>query len=227
MPFPRNLEPKKIEAVIFDLDGTLLNSLEDIAESMNEALAHFGLPPHSLDDYKYMVGNGLRPLVERALPPAKRNPSLLDQVEQQLRLIYQQRWDQKTRLYPEIPELLDKLTARQLSLNILSNKPHEYTVVVAEKFLRRWSFDVILGQKKELPKKPAPDGAWLVAKTLNIKCEQIVFLGDTEIDIETAHRAGMRPVGVEWGFRTSEELRQAGAAVVLRHPLELLKWLAL
>ena len=227
MPFPRNLELKKIEAVIFDLDGTLLNSLEDIAESMNEALAHFGLPPHPLDDYKYMVGNGLRPLVERALPPAKRNPSLLDQVEQQLRLIYQQRWDQKTRLYPEIPELLDKLTARQLSLNILSNKPHEYTVVVVEKFLRRWPFDVILGQKKELPKKPAPDGAWLVAKTLNIKCEQIAFLGDTEIDIETAHRAGMWPVGVEWGFRTSEELRQAGAAVVLRHPLELLKWLVL
>lgn len=216
---------KDIKAIIFDLDGTLLNTLDDIAESMNTALAEFGFPVHSPDAYKYMVGNGLRPLVERSLPPSKRTPPIIDHVEQRLRIIYQQRWDQKTHLYPGISELLDNLQEKQLSLNILSNKPHEYTEVVVKKFLGQWSFDVILGQKKDIPKKPAPNGALLIAQKLNLKPEQIVFLGDTEIDMETAQRASMWPAGAGWGFRTLEELREAGAKVVLKNPLELLDWL--
>jgi len=221
-----DFKPKKYKAVIFDLDGTLLNTLDDIAESMNTALREFGFPAHSLDEYKYMVGHGLRPLVERAVPPSQRTPTVLSQVEQRLRAIYQSRWDRKTRLYPGVAELLDKLSEARINLNILSNKPHEYTVVVVEKFLSRWTFALVLGQKNDIPKKPAPAGALLIARKLGLPPASIVYLGDTSVDMETARQAGMLPLGVSWGFRPPTELYQAGARAVLQQPLELLDFLA-
>jgi phosphoglycolate phosphatase len=217
----------KYKAVIFDLDGTLLNTLDDMAESMNAALAEFGFPPHSLDEYKYMVGHGLRPLVERALPATKRTPLLIKQVEQRLRAIYQHRWDKKTRLYPGIAELLDKLIRAKISLNILSNKPHEYTVIVVNKFLNRWPFNIVLGQRKDLPKKPAPDGALFIARQLGLPPGKIIYLGDTSIDMTTAREAGMLPLGVSWGFRLPDELLEAGAQAILNHPLELIDYFSL
>ena len=222
-----DFKPKKYKAVIFDLDGTLLNTLDDIAESMNTALSEFGFPPHKLDEYRYMVGNGLKPLVERAVPPSQRTPTVLSQVEQRLRAIYQSRWDRKTRLYPGIAELLDKLSQARMSLNILSNKPHEYTVVVVEKFLSQWTFEIVLGQKEDIPKKPAPDGALLIARQLGLSPGTIIYLGDTPVDMETARLAGMLPLGVSWGFRPPPELQQAGAKAILHQPLELLDFLSL
>ena len=221
-----DFKPKKYKAVIFDLDGTLLNTLDDIAESMNTALSEFGFPPHKLDEYRYMVGNGLKPLVERAVPPSQRTPTVLSQVEQRLRAIYQSRWDRKTRLYPGIAELLDKLSQARMSLNILSNKPHEYTVVVVEKFLSQWTFEIVLGQKEDIPKKPAPDGALLIARQLGLSPGAIIYLGDTPVDMETARLAGMLPLGVSWGFRPPTELQQAGAKAILHQPLELLDFLS-
>jgi phosphoglycolate phosphatase len=211
----------KCRGVIFDLDGTLLNTLEDIVDSMNTVLSRFGFPEHSIESYKYFIGEGIEKLVSRCLPADQRVPSEVTRCLTAMREEYGKRWSNKTHAYEGIPELLDTLTLRGIRLAILSNKPDEFTKVVVAKFLPRWNFESVLGSKPSVPKKPDPKAALEIAAALEIPSSEILFLGDSCIDMETATAANMYAVGVLWGFRTGDELRASGAKALLAKPTDL------
>jgi phosphoglycolate phosphatase len=213
------------KAVIFDMDGTLLDTLADLADSMNQVLKNLGFPEHPREAYKYFVGQGMDILVRKALPPEHLNESLIPQCIEAMREEYGKIWDRNTRPYPGIPELLDALTQRKIPMAILSNKPHDFTRFVAAKLLAKWTFPVILGARPGVPKKPDPAGALEIADILKLSPKEILYLGDTGTDMQTANAAGMFPVGVLWGFRTKSELLAEGAKVLIKHPQELLRYL--
>ncbi|MCG2815175.1 MAG: HAD family hydrolase [Candidatus Aminicenantes bacterium] len=210
-------------SVIFDLDGTLLNTLDDISDSMNTVLKEIGCPVHSSDNYKYFVGRGIKHLVERALPPDRRDARTLERATERMRAVYHQNWDKKTFPYPGIPGLLDELTRRYVRMSILSNKPHTYTPGVVERFLPRWTFAAVAGSKPGVPQKPNPDGALEIVFAQGENPSDVVFVGDTDVDMETACAAGLFPAGVLWGFRTGEELLESGALAVFDKPADLLQ----
>ena len=211
-----------IRGVVFDLDGTLLDTLEDIADSANMALAACGHPGHPVDAYKYFVGDGAPTLVHRILPEAHRTPDEETLCLRRYREFYGQRWNLKTAPYPGIPEMLEVLTRRGLYLAVFSNKPHDATEECVSGFLGATRFNVVLGQTSEFPKKPDPSGARAIAGRFGIRPEECLYVGDTATDMETAVRAGMYPVGALWGFRTADELTQHGARQLVAHPSELI-----
>lgn len=214
------------ECVLFDLDGTLLNSLEDLAASMNTVLKNLGFAGHEIESYKYFVGDGMEPLARRALPASRQDDALLiDRCVKAMSLEYRQHWADKTRPYPGIPELLDALTAKQIKMVILSNKPHDFTCKIVEQLLSSWHFDVVMGAQATIPKKPDPAAALQLAAQLHIAAEKFLYAGDTSTDMRTATAAGMYPVGVLWGFRTADELIKSGAACLIEKPMELLRHL--
>ena len=209
-------------AVLFDLDGTLLDTLEDLGNSMNRVLITQGFPTHPLDAYRYFVGDGITMLVTRTLPEEQRNEAVIQRCMALFREDYGQNWKVKTRPYDGIPEMLDALEARGLKLTILSNKPHEFTKRCVAQILPSWHFDIVLGQRDAVPRKPDPAGAIEIAEVLNITPSEFLYLGDTANDMQTAVAAGMFPVGVLWGFRTRQELLENGAQVLLDRPLDIL-----
>jgi phosphoglycolate phosphatase len=215
----------RARGVIFDLDGTLLDSLEDIADAMNQVLAGAGMPVHALDDYRYFVGDGMEMLVRRALPADRLDPATVAQALSSMREEYGRRCTRKTRPYPGIPELLDALTAWGVPFAILSNKPHDAAVDLTGRLLASWQFAAVLGARPDVPKKPDPAGALEVAARLRLGPEELLYLGDTGTDMRTARAAGMQPVGVLWGFRPAEELRAEGAGVLVERPEEILSLL--
>jgi phosphoglycolate phosphatase len=213
------------KAIIFDLDGTLLNTIEDLTDSMNLTLSRFGFKGHDQETYKYFIGDGIETLVKRALPPESRLETIIDRVVAAMREEYSLRWDNKTRPYPGIPELLDALSQRGWPISILSNKPDDSTRMVVAKLLPRWAFAIVLGARLSVPKKPDPAAALEIAGLLHLAPDQFVYIGDTGTDMKTAVDAGMFPVGVLWGFRTAQELMAQGAKVLLEKPLDLLQYL--
>ncbi|HAU36546.1 MAG TPA: HAD family hydrolase [Phycisphaerales bacterium] len=215
----------KFKAVLFDLDGTLLDTIDDLADSMNDVLARNGFPAHGVAEYKYFVGDGIVNLVRRALPADRRDEQTLARLVAEQRREYGRRWADKTRPYDGIPQLLDALSERGLALAVLSNKPHETTQAVVAKFLSRWTFAVVRGEGPHTPAKPDPTGATQVAAQLGLPPAQCLYVGDTDTDMKTATAAGMYAAGALWGFRTADELRRHGAKTLLAHPRELLKLL--
>ncbi len=209
-------------AVIFDLDGTLLDSLEDLATAANRMLAIRDLPVHPVDAYRYFVGDGVRLLIERILPPAWRVPDAVDAAVLAFEEEYARNWHVRTRPYPGISRMLEGLVAGGIGLSILSNKPDAFTRPCVERLLPRWRFDPLLGQRQGVPKKPDPAAAIEIAGRLGVAPAEILYVGDTAVDMHTAHGAGMDSVGVLWGFRTAEELRSAGAHHLIAQPQELL-----
>jgi phosphoglycolate phosphatase len=212
-------------AVLFDLDGTLLDSLDDLADSMNEVLAARDAPLHDREDYQRFIGDGLEMLVRRALPRDQLDDATVKACMQAMRERYAERWDRKTRPYPGVPELLDALTERGLRLAVLSNKPHDFTCRIVERLLARWRFDPVLGSRPGVPKKPDPQVARDIAGQHGVAPADWLYLGDTSVDMRTACAVGMVAVGVTWGFRDAAELEQAGARHLIDHPSELLKLL--
>lgn len=210
------------QAVIFDLDGTLLNSLEDLADAMNAVLGAATLPGHPLDAYRYFVGEGIETLVRRALPENHRDEAAVARFVAAMAAEYDRRCLVKTRPYPGVPALLDALTARGVPMAVLSNKPHGPTVEMVAALLGSWTFAAVLGARPGVPKKPDPAGARELAGLLGLPAAAIVYVGDTATDMATAAAAGMFGVGVLWGFRTAEELRAAGARALVGEPRELL-----
>jgi len=215
------------KAVIFDLDGTLINSLQDIADSMNRVLVSKGFKSHDYDAYKYFVGRGLRVLVGRTLPEDQRTEENISDLYSGLVKDYKENCLGKTVLYQGVSELLDNLKTTHLKLAILSNKADEITQKITNDLLAQWPFDIILGSKAELPRKPDPTSALLISQKLGVSPDEILYVGDTGIDMTTAVAAGMYPVGVSWGFRTKEELMENGAKSIIDKPIELLKLLNL
>lgn len=213
----------RTRAVIFDLDGTLLDSLADIADAMNRVLAAFGLPEHPRDAYRYFVGEGLATLVARALPPQEREqPVIREQVLAAMRREYGRSWREQTRPYPHIPELLSSLQEQEIELAVLSNKPEEFTRQAVAELLAPHRFAVVRGARPDTPRKPDPAGALALVAQLALPLADLLYVGDSGIDMETAKRAGIFAVGVLWGFRPAGELRAHGADALISHPLELL-----
>ena len=144
----------KYKAVLFDLDGTLLDTLEDLATSVNRGLADLGFPQHPVRDYKYFVGWGREEMAARALPEDKRDPATIDRLVEIINREYSQHWADHTRPYDGVPELLDALTARKIKMAILSNKPHDFTELMVTRLLSRWHFEIVAGALSSMPKKP-------------------------------------------------------------------------
>ncbi len=209
-------------AIIFDLDGTLLDTLDDLTASLNRALAERCLPPHPARRVRRMIGDGVHWLVRRALPRGAHTPELEQDLVRAFRRDYNRRWDQATRPYPGVPELLDQLAAAKLPLAVLSNKPHEFCVQMVDSLLADWAFHRVIGGGDAFALKPDPAGALEIATTLDVPPADCMLVGDSMVDIQTAHAAGMVPVAVTWGFRDEEELREAAPAHVLSKAHQLL-----
>ena len=215
----------KYQAVIFDLDGTLLDTLEDLADSMNAVLESQGMPVHALEKYRYFVGDGVRELARRVLPPEKRDDATVAASVELMSIEYGKRWKSKTRPYPGIEETLDELVAAGVRMAVLSNKPDPFTKMMIPALLPNWKFQIVLGARPNVPVKPNPQAALEIAAMLDLLPAQILYVGDTATDMLTANAAGMHAVGVTWGFREILELQQHGAKSIVQAPPELVRLL--
>ncbi len=213
---------KAVSAVLFDLDGTLLNTLEDIGGAMNHVLRSYSLPEWPLPDYRYLVGNGAVRLAERAV---RGRTDLLEPVLADYMAFYSAHSLEKTRPYPGIPGLLAELNRRSLPVFVFSNKPDADTRNVIRHCFPEIDFAAVVGSLPGVPLKPDPAGALVLAERFSLSPGAVAYLGDTDVDMRCAVRAGMRPFGVLWGFRDSAELLAGGASVLLDKPSDLLSFL--
>jgi len=209
-----------IRNVIFDLDGTLVDSLADLADAMNHVLAEDGLPEHDLQAYSVFIGEGARNLVWRALPESERDAT--DAWLRRFRRRYEGHMLDRSGLYDGVSEMLDEVVAAGMRVAVLSNKPHALTAAIGAEVLAPWPFVEILGDREGLPRKPDPGTTLALMDRMGAKPEKTAFVGDTKTDMATAVGAGVRGVGVSWGFRSVEELWAHGASAVIDHPRELL-----
>lgn len=209
------------KCVLFDLDGTLVDSLTDLADSMNRVLTRQGLPTHPVQAYRYYVGEGIVTLVQRALPAEARQEDLVQDCARKMRQEYALHWADTTSPYPGIAELLDALAGRGVEMAILSNKPDELTRQVVEALLPEWHFAAVAGARETIPRKPDPAGALRIANLLRREPPDFLYLGDTSTDMQTARAARMFAIGALWGFRTADELKEHGAQALLSVPMEL------
>ena len=216
----------EFKAILFDLDGTLLDTLDDLGNSVNRVLAERGFQTHDLDRYRYFVGDGAMMMITRVLPKQKRKNDVIQACVDAFQKDYSQNWKVKTRLYDGIAEMLDELVTQNLKLAVLSNKPHKFTKQCVDELLSNWTFEIVLGQRDAVPRKPSPEGALEIAEHLNAKPENLLYLGDSDVDMQTAVAAGMFPAGVLWGFRSMKELKDAGAKALIERPSEILSLLS-
>lgn len=212
-----------MQAVVFDLDGTLLDSLADIANAGNAVLRSHGFSPHPVDAYRLFVGDGVGRLVHRVVPEAyQQDRALLETFVREFVEQYHKSWNVESRLYAGITELLDELVQRQVRLAVLSNKPQAATEQCVGYYLARFAFAAVLGQQADRPPKPDLTGVREILERLGLPAEACCYVGDTGVDMQTARRAGMFAVGATWGFREAAELVAAGAQQLIDHPCELL-----
>jgi phosphoglycolate phosphatase len=215
----------KFQAVLFDLDGTLLDTLADIANATNAALERLGFPAHPRDAYRYFLGEGMDWLVRRALPEESHDAGTLKKCHDAIIVEYKTRWAESTRPYPGITGLLTELDKRGIAKAVLSNKPDAFTKKTLARLLPDFNFEIVRGATPDVPVKPDPAGALRIAEELDVPPERFIYLGDTSTDMQTAVDAGMFPAGALWGFRTAEELSSSGAKVLLETPLDVLNML--
>lgn len=208
-----------LRALIFDLDGTLIDSLADIGGAVNHALREYGLPDHPLDSYRQFVGEGVVKLIERAVPATR--PELREPVMALYRSFYAENLLVHTKPYAGIPEALDAFVARGVRMAILSNKPEPATRKIAGALFSRWPFERIHGERPNVPRKPDPTAALEIARAMAVPVDQVGFVGDTSVDMGTAVNAGMYGVGCSWGLRDVAELVEAKARVILERPDQL------
>lgn len=211
-----------IKAVIFDLDGTLVNTISDLASSVEYALAKFGFAGHTLEEYTSYVGNGTLKLIERSLPDDARNDdALLHKVHDTFSAYYAEHFCDSSAVYDGISDLLDCLQDRGVALCINSNKPDRFTKAIIEKLFSGYEFSVCIGARDNVPKKPDPASELEIAEILGLDKEQIIHIGDSDVDIHTAHNAGIKAIGCTWGFRSKESLIQAGADYMADSPAHI------
>ena len=209
-------------AVLFDLDGTLLDTLEDLTDAMNAALAERGHPPRTTEECRVFIGDGVLKYIARALPDEAPDAARVADLLPVYRSKYTENWDAKTRPYPGIVELLAALTSRGISVAVVSNKPDDMTRKAVAHFLPGIPFAAVLGARPGVPIKPDPTSALSVAADLGLEPADVMFVGDMEPDMRMATAAGMCPVGVTWGFRTGAELQSWGARHLVEHPSDIL-----
>lgn len=209
------------KVIIFDLDGTLIDSIKDISICANKVLEELNHPTHKMEDFKYFIGDGAKELMRRCLPQNLED----EHVEEALALFknyYSNNIHNNTKPFDGINELLEQLQEKGYSLNVLSNKPHEFTVQYVNNLFSNFSFDEVHGQKDGFPRKPSPEGALKIAQSLKTEPQEIYYIGDTSTDMQTAKNSNMIAIGVLWGIRDEDELRKNGADYIITEPKQLL-----
>ena len=209
-----------VKAVIFDLDGTLLDTLEDLANAVNAALIHAKMPVHSIDDVRMFVGNGVKKLMERAIPGGENNPEF-DNTYQYFREYYAAHCKENTKLYPGIRELLGDLKKRGIKIAIVSNKMDPAVKILNNDYFSGM-MDAALGESEAVPKKPAPDMVFKAMEELGVTKDEAVYVGYSDVDIKTAENCGLPCISVTWGFRDTEFLLEHGATHLVNTPAEIL-----
>ncbi|MFK5921457.1 MAG: HAD family hydrolase [Verrucomicrobiota bacterium] len=216
----------KKTVIIFDLDGTLLDTLDDLADSGNAVLQAHGHAAHAVEAYRTFIGDGMGKLVQRIFPCGEvEDPAVLDLRLAEYKEAYQQRWKNKTRVYDGITDLLAELSQRAVKTGVLTNKAHVFALKCVEEFLGEHAWDVVLGQREGVARKPDAAGALDALQSMGTSADKAIFVGDSSVDMQTAVNAGIKAVGVSWGFRGREELIANGASVVIDTPGELLELL--
>lgn len=214
----------KYAGVIFDLDGTLLDTVDDLADSANETLAKYGFKGHPVSAYKKFIGNGIRNLLQVASPEGT-DEELIDSLLADFKVIYSENYINKTCRYEGVSTLLEGLQNAGLKMAICSNKNNKMTNEIVEKLIGKEYFEVIFGERDGIPKKPDPASLLEAADIMGVSVEKTIYVGDSGSDMVCAKRAGMFAAGALWGFRSKEELEQNGADLLISYPLELLKFL--
>jgi phosphoglycolate phosphatase len=210
------------KAVIFDLDGTLLDTLADIAGAVNTALETLGFPKHPVAAYRYFVGEGIAVLARRVLPADRKSEADVSACLSAINKEYGAGLLVKTKPFDGIPELLAGCVQKKVLLAVASNKPHDLALRSVAAHFGSTTFTVVLGERKNIPTKPDPAIALESAQLLSVDPGECLYVGDSGIDMQTAVNAGMYPVGVLWGFRDADELKAAGAKTLIKKPSELL-----
>lgn len=214
---------RKYDLVIFDLDGTILNTLEDLADSLNVILDRYGYPQRTLSEVRGFVGNGIRLLVKRAMPEGS-SETAIDQLHQDFIQYYQQHCMDKTRPYEGIPELLQEVRNRGYYTAVVSNKADQAVKTLCDKYFAGL-FDITVGERDGISRKPAPDSVNEILSSMQVLREKAVYIGDSDVDIATAQNAGMDGITVSWGFKDSDFLQKMGAKCLVSAPEEILELL--
>lgn len=205
--------------VIFDLDGTLLNTLDDLASAGNYTLEKLGLPLHDVEEYRYFVGNGIPKLIQRILPVGS-SQELCDKAQSLFSDYYSSHSTDKTRPYDGICDLLSRLSDDDIKIGVATNKDHEFSESLIRTFFGN-SVNIVCGRKDGAPKKPDPFSVNYIMEKLGAEKSKTIYVGDSNVDMETARNAGLDSCGVLWGFRTEKELRENGAHYIVNAPEEL------
>lgn len=215
----------RIKAVIFDLDGTLVDSIEGIAYSLNKVLGERGFPVHSVEKCKSFVGNGFAELVRLAVPEGHRDQEEISRCLSRLRAVYGRHWDYGMRAYDGIEDLLEYLRSHGISFSIDTNKDEGFAKEIARRFFPRFNFFRVAGTTPLVPKKTNPARALGILADLGLSPDQCLYLGDSEVDTVTAKNAGIPHIGAAWGFRGAELLARAGAEIIIHRPMDLTRYL--
>lgn len=210
----------KIKTVIFDLDGTLLDTLEDLTDSVNHALLTFHMPARDIEEIRRFVGNGIRRLMMRAVPDGESNPDF-ESVFAEFRRYYDIHCNDKTKPYEGVLELTDALKRKNIQTAIVSNKVDSAVQTLNKRYFPQ--IEVAVGDREGLQRKPAPDSVFMAMEAYHAKRAETIYVGDSEVDVETAKNAGIKCVSVLWGFRDREQLLESGAKILIKKPLELLE----
>lgn len=211
------------QLVIFDLDGTLVNTIADLADSVNHALQTLGYPAQPYEKYPYFVGNGIYKLIERALPPESRDEATIRSVKAVFMDYYMLHNTDKSTVYNGVGELLQALAGKGVAIAVASNKVHEATVAMIARLFPGTEFACVLGQRDGVPTKPNPAIVDEILLKTAIERNEVLYVGDSGVDMQTAHNAGLTAVGVTWGLRPRSELEQNSADIIIDNPMELLE----
>ena len=209
----------KYQLVIFDLDGTILNTLDDLADSLNHVLAQHGFPQHTADEVRMMVGNGILNLIKRALPNGTEQETV-EAVYTDFNAYYKLHSADKTKPYDGITEMLEQLKLKGVKLAVVSNKADYAVQDLCVKYFRD-IFDAVAGEKAGVPKKPAPDGVNNILDILGVERKKSVYIGDSDVDLQTAANSELDCIAVNWGFRDEKMLRENGAELIVSSPNEI------
>ena len=212
----------KYQAAIFDMDGTLIDSLADLTDNVNETMIHYGFPQHNIEEYRYFVGNGARKLIKRSVPEDRAaDEDFISEVLEYYNKCYDKHLTNKTKPYDGIIEMLQKFQTLNIPLGVCTNKQQFAADEIVSAMFPANIFGAVVGDSKGLPRKPDPTKVLKIADQFKIKPDRIAYFGDSSVDMETAHNAGFLSVGVTWGFRPKSELIEHGAEILIDHPSEI------